>query len=292
DLVLHCRDRNIRHVHCHSFADAAHVCAMAWRMGGPTYSLTLHGDLPVYGTDHRSKLSGCTAVGCDGPHLVPQLVEIGYPEEKVRPNWMGVDTDRFVPGELPRPDDDVLRAITVARLNRNKGHRFALRALRGLLDDGIHVQYTLVGEGGFRDEIKSEIRRLKMEQHVRLLGTMGEDDVRRELQSADVFCLPSVGLGEAGPISAMEAMACGLPVVASIIGATASMIDDGVTGFLCEQENVDQLRDAFKTLAKDADRRQTMGRAARGHAVDQFDSRRTSLRLFEHIRHFTPQTFK
>ncbi len=291
DLVRHCRDRNIRHVHCHSFADAAHVCAIAHLFGGPTYSLTLHGDLPVYGTDHKKKVAACTAVGCDGPHLVPQVASLGYPVERVLSNWMGVDTDEFVP---PTPDATAgrLRLITVARLNTNKGHRFALRAVKRLVDAGQDVHYTLIGEGEMRDEIRAEVRHLGLVNRVTMTGTLGEDEVRQQLTMHDAFCLPSVGLGEAGPISVMEAMACGLPVVASRIGATPQMINNGATGFLCDQEDVDALAAAFTKLANEPETRRTMGQAARTYAVEHFDSRRTSLRLFEHIRAWTPETFK
>ncbi|MEM1012792.1 MAG: glycosyltransferase family 4 protein [Planctomycetota bacterium] len=291
DLVTFCQDRNVRHIHCHSFADAAHVCAVAHLFGGPTYSLTLHGDLPVYGTDHRRKLEHCTAVGCDGPHLVPQLESLGYPTERVLPNWMGVDTSRFAPSDHDS-EEGCLRVITVARLNINKGHRFALRAMKRLVEAGRDIRYTLVGDGKIRDELRQEIRRLDLTDRVVLTGALGEDDVRRELLANDVFCLPSVGLGEAGPISVMEAMACGLPVIASRIGATPQMIRDGETGFLCHQQDVDGLAEAFDQLATDPARSQSMGRAARAYAVDNFDSRRTSLRLFAHIRRWTPETFR
>ena len=290
DLVEFCRDRNVRHVHCHSFAVAAHACAMAWRLGGPTYSLTLHGDLPVYGTDHRRKLEGCTAVGCDGPHLVSQLTDIGYPAERVLPNWMGVDTDAFTPAQASA-EPGRLRLITVARLNRNKGHRYALAAVRRLVDSGRDVTYTLVGEGPFRDEVRAEVRRLRLCDRVTMPGTMAEGEIRDALREHHAFCLPSVGLGEAGPISVMEAMACGLPVVASRIGATTTMIQDGQTGFLCDQEDVAALAAALDTLAGDPRRRRSMGEAARRHAVEHFDSRRTALRLFEHVRRWTPETF-
>jgi glycosyltransferase involved in cell wall biosynthesis len=290
DLLAYCRDRNVGHVHCHSFADAAHVCRIAQLLGGPTYSLTLHGDLPVYGTDHKKKLAGCSAVGCDGPHLVGQVVSLGYPEERVLPNWMGVDTAQFTARD-PDPTTGRLRLITVARLNVNKGHRFALRAMKKLVDAGRDATYTLVGLGEYEGEIRKEVQRLGLGERVRLTGTLGEDEVRRELTEHDAFCLPSVGLGEAGPISVMEAMACGLPVVASRIGATPQMIEHGRTGYLCDQEDVEALSAAFFSLADDAEVRAIIGTDARQFAEEHFDSKRTSLRLFEHIRYWTPQTF-
>src|SRR5688572_29250921 len=92
DLAGHCRRMGIAHVHCHSFADAAHLCALAREMGGPPFSLTLHGDLPVYGVDHASKLRRCSAVTTAGPHLVEPVASLGFPRERILSNPMGVDT--------------------------------------------------------------------------------------------------------------------------------------------------------------------------------------------------------
>jgi glycosyltransferase involved in cell wall biosynthesis len=286
-LVDHADRAGITHVHCHSFGSAAHLCALAWRMGGPTYSLTLHGDLPVYGTDHRSKLSGCCAVGCDGPHLVDPLVELGYPRDRILPNWMGVETDKFTPADRPA-EGEALRIITVARLNRNKGHRFALQAIAGLAAEGVACRYTLVGEGPYRQEISAEVERLGLADRVRFLGSMGEAAVRDALREHDVFCLPSVGVGEAGPISVMEAMACGLPVVASDIGATSFMVDHGRTGWVVAQEDVAGLTESLRRVSADRAERSRMGNAARRHAVENFDSRRTAIRLLDHLRRWAP----
>ena len=296
DLVEFCRDRNVRHVHCHSFAVAAHACAMARRLGGeggPTYSLSLHGDLPAHGTDHRRKLEACAAVACDGPRSAGQLTDLGYPAERVLPDGAGIDTDAFTPGDAPA-EPGRLRLITVARLDRNQGHRPALAAVRRLVEAGRDVTYTLVGEGPSRDEIRAEVRRLELCDRVTMAGTMPEAQTRDALRRHDAFCLPGVGLGEGGEggtAAVMGAMACGLPVVAGRAGATAAMIRDGQSGLLCDPQDVAALAASFEALAADPDRRRAMGEAARRHAVEHFDSRRRALRLFEHVRRWTPETF-
>src|SRR5690606_17028820 len=215
DLRSFAARQGIGHVHCHSFADAAHVCAMARLLGGPTYSLTLHGDLPVYGVDHASKLRHCLAVTTAGPHLVEPVAALGFPRERILSNPMGVDTERFRPADATSEHTNArLRLITVARLNRNKGHRFALAAMRRLVQAGFDLHYTIVGEGPYRPELEREIREVGLEGRVTLTGSRTEAQVLAMLREHDVFLLPSVGLGEAAPVSVMEAMACGLPVVA------------------------------------------------------------------------------
>ena len=291
DLRAFCERRGIRHIHCHSFADAAHLCALTRLLGGPTYSLTLHGDLPVYGVDHRSKLRDCLAVTTAGPHLVEPVAALGYDRDRILSNPMGVDAARFSPpGATASPVGEAvpavraLKVITVARLNRTKGHRFALAALRRLIDAGLDASYTIVGEGPYRGELEAEVRGLNLDPHVRLLGSRGEAEVLGLLREHDIFLLPSVGQGEAAPVSVMEAMSCGLPVVASTIGSTPAMIRNGETGFLTPQEDVGAIERVLRELLTDVALRRRIGRAARQAAVEQFDARASSLRLLEHLR--------
>lgn len=119
DLVELCRREGIGHVHGHSCADAAHVLAIAKLMGGPTYSLTLHGDLPVYGKDHRSKMAGATVVSTAGGHLKPhvrqpfllcssariKLLRPRHPPRSTAPAQTAPPPDRTAPQECSGSSD-------------------------------------------------------------------------------------------------------------------------------------------------------------------------------------------
>ncbi len=97
DLVEYTKSKNIKIIHNKSCANSPHiVVAMCRILGGPPYSLTLHGDLPVYGTDHVNKMAGAMFVATAGSHLKDQIVQqAGFPAERVLPTWMGLDTDTF-----------------------------------------------------------------------------------------------------------------------------------------------------------------------------------------------------
>jgi glycosyltransferase involved in cell wall biosynthesis len=286
DLVAHARQRGYRHVHVHSCADTAHVAALARILGGPRYSLTLHGDLPVYGTDHASKMTRATFVACVTAPLRTQVREkVGIPDERTAVLWMGVDTSKYEgEGEDRRTyQQNRLHLVTVARLNAMKGHAHALAAMRLALDQGYDFRYTIAGEGPHRAEIEAAIARLGLAERVVLAGTLSETAVRTLLQEADAFVLPSVGLGEAAPVSVMEAMASGLPVVASIIGGTPDMIDHGVDGLLVPQADEPKLADALMLLAGQPQERRRLGAAARLRAKRDFDTQSTARRLLDAI---------
>ncbi len=285
DLLHWARQNHVDHIHAHSCADAAHLLAMAHRMGGPAYSLTLHGDLEVYGTDHHSKMRDAAFVCAVGKHLHGQIVDrVKLPADRILLSFMGLDLseltslgrDRsYTPGKL--------HLVTVARLNRAKGHVHALAAIRMALQAGLNLHYTIAGDGPFLDGIRSQIKTLKLDEHITLTGILSESEVCRLLSRADTFLLPSVGLGEAWPVSVMEAMAAGLPVVASVIGATPEMIAPNEDGFLVRQGDEADLSEKITLLALDVETRRRIGQAARKTAERRFDITLTATALRDAI---------
>lgn len=285
EFAVRARDARLEHVHVHSCADAAHLAALARILGGPPYSLTLHGDMPVYGVDHASKMRGAAFVATVTRPLQQSVVEqIGLDVERVPVVWMGVDTQRFRPRQRAPDAKGRLHLATVARLNATKGHVHALEALRKLVDRGYDVTYTIAGDGPHRAAIEADVERLHLGDRARLVGNLAEAQVEELLHACDVFVLTSVGLGEAAPVSVMEAMSCGLPVVSSIIGGTRDMIRDGEDGLLVAQGAEDEIERALARLADDLELRARIRSAARERATKTFDQHATAARLLGRIR--------
>ena len=286
DLMQWAIREKIDHIHGHTCADGAHVLALARRMGGPPYSLTLHGDLAVYGRDHRSKMQGAAFVSAVGNHLRRQILEqVGLPEDRVSVTCMGVETAElatlgrsrvFTPGSL--------KVLTVARLHQAKGHVHALGAIHRGIKAGLDLHYTIVGEGPYRDAIAMRTAELGLEDRVTMTGTLSEAEIYQLLSEADAFVLPSTGMGEAWPVSIMEAMAAALPVIATVIGATPDMIKPGHDGFLVPQADEDALLEKLTIVANDADIRRRVGENARKTAAIRFDVAMTARFLLDAIR--------
>lgn len=285
DLVHYARTRRIQHLHVHSCGDAAHLAVLCRLLGGPTYSLVLHGDLAVYGVDHVAKMRDASFIVCVTKPLKEQVErQLGIDGRRCSVLWMGVDTAAFTGVRRRQPSAGRLNVITVARLNATKGHLHALAAIRQLVEQGIDAQYVIAGEGPYRAEIAEAVRQLGLQDRVLITGTLSETEILDALQTADVLLLPSFGLGEAAPVAVMEAMACGLPVVCSLIGGTGDMIDDGVDGFLVRQRDEAALADRLHRLAHDLPLRRRMGEAARRKATLMFDCRNLGRQLQTLIR--------
>lgn len=158
--------------------------------------------------------------------------------------------------------DDAIVAITVANLRREKDYPNLLEAARLALLENDRLVLLAVGQGPLADEIEALHRRLQLGERVRLLGY--RTDVADLLAAADVFILGSAYEGL--PVSIMEAMAQGLPVVATAVGGVPEAVTDGETGRLVPPRDPRALAQALTQLAGDSDARLTMSTAARARA--------------------------
>ncbi|MEM8737013.1 MAG: glycosyltransferase [Planctomycetota bacterium] len=279
-----CARRGTEHILVHSCADAAHLVALTRLLGGPGYSLRLGGDLDVYGHNHDAKMRDATLV-IPAAQVNHREVRdrVGLPAERMLVSTLGVDVERFQPAAAPA-DPPPLRVVSVARLNRNKGHLDTLAAVRQAADAGVDLHFTLAGAGPEEEAIRAEVARLHLEDRVTLHGPADESQVIALLQAADVFVLASTGQGEASPVAVIEAMACGTVAVCSVVGGTADMIDDGRDGLLFPQHDVDALARHLIRLAGDADLRRQLGSAARAKAQAQWDCRAVAQRIIEKLQ--------
>lgn len=281
DLVQRARAQDLAHLHVHSYANTAHLAAMARLMGGPTYSLTLHGDLPVYGRDHAAKTAGAAFVTTVTQNLADAM-RAAIPGVRPAVITMGLDTRLFTPAAPPPAPP--FRIVTVARLALVKGHAFVLRAIAALVAQGHDIRYTIVGEGPHRAEIMAEIARLGLGDRVTLTGALSEDGVRAQVQGAHALVLASFGLGESAPVAVKEAMSCALPVICTRIGGTAEMMTDGEDGLLVPQEDAGAIAAALLRLIGDPGLCRALGQAARARALRQFDDRALAARLADLFR--------
>jgi len=273
DLTQWARQQRIDHIHGHSCADSAHILALARQLGGPSYSLTLHGDLSVYGPDQRSKMKDASFVHIVGRHLRRQVEDqAGVPSCGIVETFMGVATSAArepASGRSNKPG--VLHLVTVARLHPAKGHAHALRAVLRGVQKGLDLNYTIVGEGPHRAALVALSCELGLKDRVHFAGALSESEVFESLSKADVFLLPSTGLGEAWPVSIMEAMSASLPIVATDIGATSEIITHDRNGFLIPQADEAALLKTLTLLSNDPDLRRRLGEAARTTALERFD---------------------
>nr|WP_246304616.1 glycosyltransferase family 4 protein [Nocardioides thalensis] len=133
------------------------------------------------------------------------------------------------------------------------------------------TELELVGDGPERGRIEAAVASDDVSDRVRFAGY--RDDPAPYLRGTDVFVLPSAA--EACPMALLQAMASGVPVIASRVGGVAEIVRDGVDGLLVEPGSVDELADALRRVSTDADLRRRLGAAGRARVVDLFLIERT-----------------
>jgi glycosyltransferase involved in cell wall biosynthesis len=169
------------------------------------------------------------------------------------------------------------RIVSVGRLAAPKDFRTLVRAL-ALLPRGA-AEALIVGDGPDRAQLEAEIARLGLAEQVLLAGE--RRDVPELLARADLFVLSS--RSEGLPVSVLEAMAAGLPVIASSVGGLPELVADGETGMLVEAGDVDDLAAALRLLLAEPSLRRRLGAAGRARAEERFGLerfRRAHLELY------------
>ena len=156
--------------------------------------------------------------------------------------------------------------ITVANLRPEKNHETLLAAASILVREFPALQFQIVGAGPRRRELEALALARGIERHVTFLGH--REDVASLLAGADVFVLPS--RSEAFPNGVIEAMAAGLPVVASAVGGLLDLIEDGRTGMLVSPGTPEELAGAVRRLVQDRPFAARLGAAARAHVTQRY----------------------
>jgi glycosyltransferase involved in cell wall biosynthesis len=174
--------------------------------------------------------------------------------------------------------DDVV-CLTVANLRREKGYDDLLDAARIVLDRCPRARFLAAGQGPLEAELAARHAELRLGDRFRFLGY--RTDVPTLLAAADLFVLASHHEGL--PVALMEALASGLPVVATAVGGVPEAVHDGVEGVLVPAGQPDTLADAVLALVADPGSRARMGRAARARAED-YDVSRAAARIEEVYR--------
>lgn len=162
-------------------------------------------------------------------------------------------------------EPDGLVVGTLSRCEPQKGLSFLLQAAAMIRKTQPRAQFLVAGDGPLLESLRAEASGLGLGDTVRLVGWQSTAQV---LLATDVFCLSS--LWEQAPMSLLEAMSVGLPVVATRVGGVPEMVDDGHTGLLVEPQDPVGLADALNRLLADGPLRGSMGQAARQRAETDF----------------------
>lgn len=212
-----------------------------------------------------------------------QFINHHFPSDyKIIPNGINVD-DFASAAPLPHLMDGKTNLLFLGRLEKRKGLKYALSAYSKLRWDWPDLRFIVVGPGK-PDDDSFRIMSERNLTDVVFVGNVSDQEVARYFKSAHIFCSPATG-SESFGIVLLEAMAAGVPVVASDIEGYASVITHGVDGLLVPPKDDDQLAEAIATLLRDPDLRARLSSNGR-HRADEFRWERVAGRVMDYYHQF------
>jgi phosphatidylinositol alpha-mannosyltransferase len=228
-----------------------------------------------WGSHLARKLNGRIAVSGAARHFINRYFPGDY---RIIPN--GVDVETYANAE-PRDEmrDGTLTILFIGRLEERKGLIHLLRAYHRLRKRHVDARLLVLGAGPKMREYRRFVG-LRQIRDVEFLGRVSDEEKARYLASADIFCAPSTGQESFG-IVLLEAMAAGVPIVASDIHGYKQVVQRNVQGLLVEPRNHKQLAAALYALARDPELRNEMGEAGRARAPE-FSWRRVTEQVVDY----------
>ncbi len=284
-LVRLMKKHSVVHLHAHFGTNSAMVARLAWYLGGPPYSITVHGseefDRPVQ-LDLHGKVADaafCVAISSFGRS---QLMRWSAIEDwrKIKVVKCGVD-ESFIEcaNVTPVPDAPIL--CSVARLCAPKGIPLLIDAAAELRRTGVQFKLVLVGDGELRTNVERLIEENELTENISITGWASSEVVIHHLKSSRAMVLPS--FAEGLPVVVMEALALGRPVIVSAIAGTPELVDQDC-GWLIPAGSVSDLIGAMRAaLTAPTANLDEMGRIGRDRVVTSHDATLNGKELYNII---------
>lgn len=270
----------VAHVHAHFASHPTVAAVVIQRLVGIPYSFTAHGsdlhrDRRMLG-QKIAEAAFAVTISEYNRQVMATECEHENDRRKIRIVHCGVDTRVF--RKAPDPGDQPTAPFSifcVGTLHEVKGQTYLIQACWDLLQRGIDVSLNLVGDGPDRVSLLEQARRLKIADRVRFHGGKTHREVAELLKGAHVVVAPSVptrdGRREGIPVALMEAMSCGVAVVASRLSGIPELVTDEQTGLLVPPRDAAALASALQRLHDDSRLRLRLGEAGRAKVLNEFD---------------------
>jgi colanic acid/amylovoran biosynthesis glycosyltransferase len=235
-------------------------------------------DKPAYRQATLEMLGLARLVLVRSQSLADRIIEVGCPPEKIRIHRTGIPLERFEFTPRDFPADGAWRFFQACRLIPKKGLHTTLLAFARFSERYPRATLVIAGEGPMLEELKAQAAQLGVQDRVSFPGFLSQDAMRAQFHAAHAFVHPSElgrdGNQEGVPNSMLEAMATGLPALATHHGGIPEAVDHRVGGFLVAERDPEALAQAMLDLAADPVRYAAMASAASQAVAERFEQSR------------------
>lgn len=270
-------------IHAHGAASSGTVALLAKRWMNVPVVVTEHGTDVQYivhlnalcRAEVRSVFGQADAVLANSRRTVQNVIRYGAPPDRVHLVYLGTDQTPVTPLLTPRSPDTPIRLLSVARLVPEKGIQWVLHAMKRLIDEGIALHYTVVGEGDYRPSLESLVACLGLSEVVEFTGSKSRADIPACFAACDIFVLPSDP--ESFGIVYVEALSQGKPIIGSDCSGAVDLqtfYPDGAE--VVRSHDLDSLTHSLRQLITDPDRRQRVQQGGPRLVAERFTWERTA----------------
>jgi len=176
----------------------------------------------------------------------------------------GININRFKPSLFDFTFQKTFPILCVTRITPRKGVRYLIEAFSQLYKKYPNLSLQIIGEGNEKENLEKMARRLGLEKQVNFVGLLPHEKLPAYYQSAGVYVLPSQNEGMSNCM--LEALASGLPLLATNTGGTQELIEDGVNGFILRMKSAEDIAEKLEILIQNEELRKKMGKASREKA--------------------------
>lgn len=268
-------------IHCHFGQNGIHGAYLKhWGIPGRLV-ITFYGtDLTQYVTNKPSSLYSFLFKKGDLFLPICQffkdiLIDLKCNPKKIEIHHIGIDLGFFCPAGNLNSDQEP-SILSVGRLVNKKGFFYSIKSIERLKQQYPAIKLSIIGDGPNRAYLEKLIRRLQLESNVEMLGARNKAQILEYLHHSNIFLLPSVttidGEKEGTPTVLMEAQAMKIPVVSTWHAGIPEVVEDGISGFLIKERDIQGIVLALKKLIANPDLRMKMGEAGRKIVSQNFNN--------------------
>lgn len=239
--------------------------------------------LETYGRNYKTLFDVAKAIVVVSTDMFKQLEKLGCPKEKIHLIPCGIDTEFFQPNaEIERND-----FIACGRFVEKKGIQYTLEAFKKLTIKHPMAQLKLIGGGPLEKELKTRVEKYNLQSNVQFLGILSQEQVCQQLQSALCYVQHSIKTesndSEGTPVSMLEALATGLPVVSTKHAGIIDLVRDRENGFLVTERDVENMYLCLLKIYESRQLSEELGRNARASFHHQYKKEHSIQKLTQLI---------
>jgi len=265
------KEHKVEHLHNHLGDNSGTVTLLAAKFAGITYSISIHGPHIFFDGLHWAldvKTANSSFISCIGHFCTSQMMLYTNKQDwnKFKIIRCGIDPEQF---KYREPSKNIKKLVYVGRLSAEKGVPVLFDSLQLLQSKEYDFELTLLGDGDDRKRLEAAAIEYGINNKVNFAGFVDQKTIADTLQSSDIFVLPS--FAEGIPVALMEAMAMGVPVIATYVGGIAELVIDKITGQMVYPSDKEGLANAIAYYIDNPDKCKEISKRAREKVVSEFN---------------------